>query len=334
MYRILLLVTLTVVSSLACLHHSCSAAFKACDNHHNTQECWDWADETFHCCDECERCDTPKEEKQTSNVDWENECHSQLCDEVFDVCTRMHPNSTDCTAKADKASHCCYLCLSCPDAQRAKFSERSVENGRRHHQQCDEDLCNAVYEHCTESTHHNHSSTYCQDVADRASDCSGKCRNLKSMSATKDRECHAKFCNAVLDVCTHSSNSTECQYKADEASNCCYDCLDCPSGVELPSRPKYDHCLSNLCLNVYGVCIETEHDADKCRSIAIEVSDCCSSIDNPCMDCHDEKMLSVPSVPKTLPTKRACHPEFCNAVLDVCTHSSNSTDCQYKADEA
>jgi len=31
MYRILLLVTLTVVSSLACLHHSCSAAFKACD---------------------------------------------------------------------------------------------------------------------------------------------------------------------------------------------------------------------------------------------------------------------------------------------------------------
>jgi len=286
MYRILLLVTLTVVvNSLECLHHSCSAALKACDINHDTWECRNWADETFHCCGDCESCGTPKgtENELSKNVNWEHECHPHLCDAVFDVCNRMHPNSTECIPKADKVSHCCYYCLDCPSAERAQFSKHTSferqEKNERHHE-CDADLCNAVYEEC-KASNHNHSSHFCQHIADVASDCSGKCKDNSLADTPKPKDCHAKLCTAVLDHCTHS-NATDCQYRADEASNCCYNCLDCPTGVETPTRPKYDHCLSNLCDGVFELCVKSEHDPSECRAKADKASDCC----NMCDDCH------------------------------------------------
>lgn len=318
MYRILLLLVAFLTIANSCLHHSCSAAFKACDNHHNTQECWDWADETFNCCNECEKCDTS--EKGSAPVALaRGECHPQLCDTMYDVCNRMHPNSSvDCTAIADKASHCCYLCLSCPSVERAKFS--------KHHKNCDVEFCNTVYEHCSESNQ-NHSSAYCQLVADHASDCTGKCKD-ESISAKKDPKCHSHLCNAMMDVCTHHSDSPDCQYKADEASNCCYNCMDCPSGVvEKPANPpkKYDHCLTNLCHGAYDVCVKNEYQPDECAVVATEVSGCCSTIGNMCMDCPPP-----PPPPKKFDH---CLSNLCNEVFNVCIKTEPHDECRIVADE-
>lgn len=252
------------------------------------KECWDWADETFNCCDDCVSCGS--DSKPSEAKEWERECHSQLCDTVYDVCNRVHSNTTDCLERADHATHCCYSCLDCPTAQLVRgphtkqtfldlFRMRLPKNDSSHNSQCASKVCNAIYEACTES---DHSSGKCQEVANEASHCCEECGTCNTQTP-KAEKCHEKICNVVFDVCdrVHSTNSTECQERADVASDCCYNCLDCPSNVIAPT-PERDHCFSNLCEDVYRACTKTDHHPDECRVAADHASDCC----NFCNNCH------------------------------------------------
>jgi hypothetical protein len=76
-------------------------------------------------------------------------------------------------------------------------------------------------------------------------------------------------------------NSTDCWDRADMATHCCYNCMGCTSNVK-PPQPRYDHCLIDLCNNVYDMCTESDHSSDKCRKIANHASECC----NMCDDCN------------------------------------------------
>jgi hypothetical protein len=57
--------------------------------------------------------------------------------------------------------------------------------------------------------------------------------------------------------------------------------MDCPANVK-PPQPKYDHCLSDLCDDVFEACTESAHSSSRCRTIANHASDCC----NMCNDCR------------------------------------------------
>lgn len=265
----------SLVNAFGCLHHVCMAAFKTCNaTGHITQECWDWADDTFHCCGECSTCDS----KFTKDKEFDRECRPHMCDAIFGVCNRVHSNSSDCLERADQAAHCCYACLNCPSTHRAQF----IPHAERTQHRCASKLCNAVYVACTET---EHTPQECLQVANDASDCCDAC---DACGASKPKEpehkCADELCHKVFDICheIHPDNSsTNCWERADIAFHCCFNCVDCSSNFE-PAKPKYDHCLSDLCNKVYHTCLDSDHSTGKCREVANHASDCC----NMCDDCR------------------------------------------------
>jgi len=264
-YLILFLALLSVSNAFVCLHHMCSAGFKACNHtaksHDDTKECHHWADETFHCCHECEKCDAASTPEPKSD-----ECNAQFCDKVFDACNRINSNSSNCMEIADEASHCCYSCLDCPSTSRAKFVKGPKP------QDCHVKFCAAVFQACKES---DDPHIECMQVADEASGCCDAC------DACQADLCNQDMCNKIFNRCSQTHNSSDCCERADAATHCCSNCLYCPSNMK-PPQPRYDHCLKDLCNDVYLNCIEAEHSTDHCRKMANHASECC----NMCADCN------------------------------------------------
>jgi hypothetical protein len=98
-------------------------------------------------------------------------------------------------------------------------------------------------------------------------------------------ECSAKLCNGIFNLCVvdYPNNSTMCQERADGATHCCYNCLECPSQTaDKPNPPHYDHCLNDLCNNIYQVCTKSDHGSEECRDASNVASGCC----NMCDDCN------------------------------------------------
>jgi hypothetical protein len=186
----------------------------------------------------------------------------------------VHSNSSECLERADVAAHCCYSCLDCPAVDPTRFIPRS----RVDHHQCAPNLCNAVYDACIET---DHPEKKCQEVANDASHCCEECGTCNAGSKVtkaieREHNCHSRFCNAVVDVCTHvHSNTTGCQERGDVAANCCYNCVDCPSNAQ-PIQPKRAHCQPDLCQDVFQTCMKyTDRHPDECRMAADQASDCC-----------------------------------------------------------
>jgi len=269
-YLTVFLAFLSVSNAFVCLHHMCSAAFKACnhtaESHDDTMECHHWADETFHCCHECENCDTASTPKSRTD-----ECNEQFCDKVFNICSHFDSNSSYCTEIADNAAHCCYSCLDCPSSN-AKATRTKNQN------ECNAKFCTAVFKACKDS---DNPHIECGQIADEASGCCDACDTCED-KPSEDNECAADMCNKIYNTCTHvhPQNSSQCCERADAATHCCYNCIDCASSMK-PPKPRYDHCLTDLCNDVYLQCIDTDRTSDKCRKMANHASECCDM----CSDC-------------------------------------------------
>jgi len=163
------------------------------------------------------------------------ECHPKLCTLVFDVCNKVHPNSSsDCMERADEATNCCYSCLDCPPkSSAADEADANLEE----RDECQEHMCHAVKKACLHSNHHPEE---CQDISNEAANCCDDCDSCNLSHHKKHhkkhhkvhkvlkRECEPSLCKKTYDVCrSFTHEHKDCWAIADDEYNCCGHCNAC-----------------------------------------------------------------------------------------------------------